>query len=386
LAAVAEDMAKRLWSTREYENLWVASSDCRRREWDEIAEVGLLDIRVPTEYGGLGLGWSELGAVLRAIGLAPIAGPLLDTCLARPLIASSDVGAGEKVEEDLRGLARSVSIVDAWAATPSADETQYGLRWSDGTLSGNAPLVRFPRDATLFLTVAYSDIGPVIGIVMPGAKGISITSRDSSDPFSSYGSVAFDGVSTVRAVAAGDKAVTALNQLRRGCRLLAACEMSGLAHRMVEASVTYAAQRRQFGKLIGEFQAVQHLLAQMHVDSVGLTNLVDMICHDSDIGGEIKALDACKAKGYASEVCRRVMENAFQVHGGIGFTAEYLLDPYIKRALALQGFYGDEYENYYVIGRNVSAAGDAVDEAAGCVEEYFSPEALESRRGPGAQT
>ena len=55
LAAVAEDMAKRLWSTREYENLWVTSSDCRRREWGEIADVGLLDIRVPTEHGRLGL-------------------------------------------------------------------------------------------------------------------------------------------------------------------------------------------------------------------------------------------------------------------------------------------------------------------------------------------
>ena len=181
--------------------------------------------------------------------------------------------------------------------------------------------MRFPRDATLFLTVAYSDIGPVIGIVRPGAKGISIADRNSSDPFSSYGSVAFDGVSTVRVVAAGNKAVTALNQLRRGCRLLAPAGDRGLAHRMVEASVTYAAQRRQFGKLVGEFQAVQTLLAQMHVDSVGLTNLVDMTCHDFDIGGEIKALDASKAKGYASEVCRRVMENAFQVHGGIGFTS-----------------------------------------------------------------
>jgi alkylation response protein AidB-like acyl-CoA dehydrogenase len=368
-------MVKRLWSTREYEELWVTSTDCRRREWDTIAEVGLLDIRVPTELGGLGLGWSELGAVFRTVGLAPMAGPLLETCLARPLIASSDACAGEKIEDLLR-LARSVSIVDAWAAAPSIDETQHGLRWSDGMLYGDAPLVRFPRDATLLLTVAYSDMGPVIGIVKPEAKGISVVDRNSSDPFSSYGSVAFDGVPTAQVVAAGDKAVAVLNQLRRGWRLLAACEMSGLAHRMVEVSVTYATQRRQFGKLIGEFQAVQHLLAQMHVDSVGLINLVDMICHDSDMGGEIEALDACKAKGYASEVCRRIMENAFQVHGGIAFTAEYLLDPYIKRGLALQGLYGDEYENYYVIGRNVSAVRDAPDEPTGGVEEYFSPESF----------
>jgi alkylation response protein AidB-like acyl-CoA dehydrogenase len=351
----------------------VTSGDCRRREWDQIAEMGFLDIRVPTERGGLGLGWTELGAVFRAVGLAPMAGPLLDTCLARPLIAFSDMYADDNAEGDPLELARSVSIVDPWAAAPSGDEAQRGLRWSDGMLYGDATLVRFPRDATMLLTVAYSDTGPVIGTVSPKAEGISIVDRISSDSFSRYGSIAFEGVSTARVLAVGAQAAEILSQLRRGFRLLAACEMSGLARRMVEVSLAYATQRRQFGRLIGEFQVIQHLLAQMHVDVVGLTNLLDMTCHNSDMTGEIEALDACKAKGYASEVCRRVMENAFQLHGGIAFTAEYLLDPYIKRALALQGIYGDEYENYYIIGRNVAAADDPTSETAGNAEEYLNP-------------
>src|ERR1700684_844188 len=116
---------------------------------------------------------------------------------------------------------------------------------------------------------------------------------------------------------------SAVSLLRACLRIYAALEMSGLSDTVLKEAVSYAKQREQFGRVIGSFQAVKHILA----DSAALTVSLSSLCGQTLAGAvrnpESLYLDSLTLNAYASRVARQVVENALQVHGGIGFTEEF---------------------------------------------------------------
>jgi alkylation response protein AidB-like acyl-CoA dehydrogenase len=128
--------------------------------------------------------------------------------------------------------------------------------------------------------------------------------------------------------------------LRRGA-VGAAAEMLGAARRCLDMAVAYAKVREQFGQPIGSFQAIRHKCAEMLLEVENSHSATYYAAWALDAGAEDAALAASVAKAYVNDAARKVCGESIQVHGGIGFTWEYDLHLYVKRAKALEVQYGD---------------------------------------------
>ena len=130
--------------------------------------------------------------------------------------------------------------------------------------------------------------------------------------------------------------------------------MLGAARRCLDMSVEYAKVREQFGQPIGSFQAIRHRCAEMLLEVENAHSATYYAAWALDANAEDAALAASVAKAYVSEAARKACGEAIQVHGGIGFTWEYDLHLYFKRAKALEATWGDaDYHRELVLRRLV---------------------------------
>ncbi len=150
------------------------------------------------------------------------------------------------------------------------------------------------------------------------------------------GVLAFDG--TPARFLGGEDAATLL--LDRAATL-ASAEMLGAADHVLSLTVQYAKDRVQFGKPIGSFQAVKHMLADALVDVEGMRSTAYYAAWCAAAADPERSLSASMAKAWCSDASRRVMAAGLQVHGGIGFTWEHDMHLYVKRAQLDQVSYGD---------------------------------------------
>jgi alkylation response protein AidB-like acyl-CoA dehydrogenase len=132
--------------------------------------------------------------------------------------------------------------------------------------------------------------------------------------------------------------------------------MLGAARRCLDMSVGYAKVREQFGQPIGSFQAIRHKCAEMLLEVENSHGAVYYAAWALDAGAEDQALAASVAKAYVGDAARKVCGESIQVHGGIGFTWEYDLHLYFKRAKALEPMYGDVEHHRELIVRHVAGA------------------------------
>jgi len=130
-------------------------------------------------------------------------------------------------------------------------------------------------------------------------------------------------------------------------RLGAAFDLLGCADALIEMAVAYARDRRQFGRSIGEFQAVQHLLAETHVAREGLRAL----CREALASSELAPI----AKAYGGSATRRIAQTTLQVLGAIGFTMEHSHHRFYRRVMVLDAAFGSSRELYRALGRQASA-------------------------------
>lgn len=167
-----------------------------------------------------------------------------------------------------------------------------------------------------------------------------IQANASADPLSSFASIGLDGVAGTP-LADPSAAPRLIDEIRSWVRTFLACELSGIASYCVRTTIDYAKAREQFGRPIGSYQAIKHIIADMHVHAASVQNLCDSVLADTVSNGTPPAVDAAVLKAHASKVAVAVCQDAIQVHGGIGFTAEVDLHWFYKRALALRPWYGD---------------------------------------------
>ncbi len=135
-------------------------------------------------------------------------------------------------------------------------------------------------------------------------------------------------------------------------KTMAAAELAGLAERALALTVDYLAVREQFGRALATFQALQHRCADMKVDLENVKSLVYYAAWALDEGAEDAALAAAMAKALASETVPRIIADAIQLHGGVGFTWEHDLHLYFKRAKASEVTFGDaSFQRELVAGK-----------------------------------
>jgi alkylation response protein AidB-like acyl-CoA dehydrogenase len=304
--------------------------------WRTAVDAGWLDVLLPEELDGLGLGLGELAGIFAAVGLRLMPGPLLDNAVALPMVA-----ARAKDSEPLRSAIRKRSVfafVDG-----EASEQPHGDRpcFEGGRLSGRGELVRFGGVAGRLLVVA--EVGdPAVVLVDPATGGVELSRHKSFDPVSELVEIEFDGAPAERLISAGPELDQLLAELRAAMRLMTSCEVAGTSRYMLDAAVSYAKERNQFHRPIGSFQVIQHLLADMAADVILLEATCDAAIAAWVSGAPGRLEQSVEAKGLAARIGRIVGEGALQVHGGIAFTREFDLHRWFMHVVSLQGLYGDE--------------------------------------------
>src|ERR1041384_5313711 len=301
--------------------------------WAKLAEQGFTGIVVPEEHGGMGLGKVELILLMEETGYALLPGPFFSTVALAGTVINA-CGSDEQKKRYLgriaAGQARStVALVEA---AGSWDTESLTIRSTGTKLTGTKLFVTDAAVADFIVVVARDGVF----VVDAKAPGLHIEPMKGMDLARKIYSVEFKDT-PAEALSDSGGLAGALN-----VATAALCaEMTGGMQRTLELTVTYAKTRKQFGKPIGIFQAVQHLCADMYLE----TESSRSAAYYASWALEENAPDAAQAvsiaKMYSSDAGRTVGNRGIQVHAGMGFTWENDLHLYYRRAKASETMLGD---------------------------------------------
>ena len=332
--------------------------------WKQFAEMGFTGMLVGEDDGGLGMGNVEAGIVLEQIGRNLTPSPFLSSSVlaATALKHGSDDVRGRWLPGLIEGeKVYSVAIDEGAKHRPEtiackAEKSGNGFR-----LSGKKDFVVYGASSEMIVVAARtsgsdSDADGITLFAVPqDASGMSHDSVRLVDS-SMASHVTFDGVELDGDAVIGevDGGREVLNAMLMAGRVGAAAEGVGVAQGAMDMTVDYLKQRKQFGKLIGEFQALQHRAAHLYSE-VEIARAVTIKAAQLLDGGSEKAdLMASVAKAKVAKAAGLAVKEGVQMHGGIGMTDEYDIGLYMKRDRALQEFLGDQY---YHAGRVAEMSG-----------------------------
>lgn len=301
--------------------------------WRKMAEQGFTGIVVPEELGGMGLGKVELVLLMEEAGRALLPGPLYSTvALAGPVLAACGSAGQQKkyLGPISAGEARAtLAFLEEGASWNLAD---LQLAESGGKLTGRKLFVTDAAVADFIVVVAASGVfvadAKAAGVKIAPMAGMDLTRKIYSVEFSNTPA---EGLSVADGLYWGlDIATAAL-----------VAEMVGGMQRTLDITVQYAKTRKQFGKPIGQFQAVQHMCADMYLETESSRSAAYYAGWALEENAADAQLAVSIAKMYASDAGRTVGNRGIQVHGGMGFTWENDVHLYYRRAKASETMLGD---------------------------------------------
>ncbi|MFT3899082.1 MAG: acyl-CoA dehydrogenase family protein [Gordonia sp. (in: high G+C Gram-positive bacteria)] len=300
--------------------------------WHGLTEIGAAALAVPEELGGVGAGWSALGAVVEEVGgaLAPV--PLYSSAVLATgalLIAAESSGPSDLIE----ALAAGEKTATLAAASESSWE-RPGVTADGGILNGTAHYVSDAEAVTDLVVLAGGGKHVTLHTVAVDAPGVQVLPVATMDPTRPLAQVSFTDAAAV-AVPAPDDLVSRLRDLAWS---LLAVEQVGAMGAALRLTVEYAQQRKQFGRVIGSFQALKHRMADMYAD-VETSRSIAYAAVEA-IGTPEASELAAAAHVYCSEAFNRLVGEAVQLHGGIGITWEHDIQLYFKRAHSAAQFFG----------------------------------------------
>jgi alkylation response protein AidB-like acyl-CoA dehydrogenase len=302
LAAADVPAVARAWAGGDH--------DAGLKLWRRLADLGVTGLLVPEDAGGLGATPVEAVIAWEALGRHAVPGPWVETAVVTRLLADGPVGGTNSAGTDgLLGAVADGSAVATLAAPPwtpyalDADTATHVLHLEDGVLR------------TAQAGDAVRSVDPVRRLhrILPAEELVSV---------------------------APDVAAAALDT----GALLAAAQLLGLGEALLERSVEYVKQRRQFGRVIGEYQALKHALADVRIGLDFARPLVWGAAVAMSPGRDVTR-EVSGAKVAASDAAWRAARTALQVHGAIGYTAEYDLSLWLLKARALAGAWGSPREH-----------------------------------------
>lgn len=318
--------------------------------WHEMAELGWMGIIIPEGYGGADCSLMEMAVLFEEIGRAAFSSPLACTTLGTmaileggtediknkilPEVASGDLILTIAVEE--AGVAYELNNIET-----SAKQTGEGY-----VINGTKLFVPYAKVADYIIVAARTAgaKGDAQGITlfMVNAKtpGINTTFLKTIAGDKQY-QVEFKDVAVANSDVIGEvnKGFELLKSIYEKAIALQCAEMVGIAEQQQKITVEYVAQRVQFGRPLGTFQAVQHRLSDMFTDIQGARWTSYQAIYMLTMG-EPAAIELAIAKAFTSDACQRVAAGAIQLHGGIGLDTEYDLHFYFTKAKALELKYG----------------------------------------------
>jgi alkylation response protein AidB-like acyl-CoA dehydrogenase len=321
--------------------------------WKQFAEMGFTGILIPEAEGGLGLGHVEAGIVLEEIGRNLSPSPFLTTSVGAvealkhadnamrgrwfPAILSGDAVIGLAIDEGTKHRPANIAT--------KAERSGNGFR-----LSGAKQFVVQGASADMLIVAARTagSVGEQDGITLfaveKDAAGLSMAAARLVDS-AMAAHIQFDGVEVNADAVIGevDGGWAVLTKMLGAGRVGAAAEMVGVGSGAMEITFDYLKTRKQFGKVIGEFQALQHRAAHLYGEIEMARSAVLKAQNFLDDNDPRAELYASVAKAKAGLACNLAVREGIQMHGGIGMTDEYDIGLYMKRDRALGEFFGDIY-------------------------------------------
>ena len=332
--------------------------------WRKIAEQGWTGMILPEEYGGYGMGMVEMAATLEEMGRALLPGPFFSTVLmAGPLLESTSNSREKQkyLSAIATGEAKAAVALLEDSASWSPDSVQLKATSSSGTytLDGRKLFVWDAAAADFLICVARLNGELALFLIPAKARGLRITDLPAMDSTRKLYELALDGVAVPREnlLAEGKPARAALDHILDVATVGLVAEMTGGMQRLLEMTVEYAKTRKQFGRPIGQFQAVQHLCADMLVYTESSRSAAYFAAWAIQEAVPEARLAVSVAKAYASDAYREVGNRAIQVHGGMGFTWENDAHLFYRRAKASELAFGDATYHRERIARLVIDAG-----------------------------
>ena len=314
----------------EFDTAEIRAGTSGNRWWKGLAEQGVFAVALPERSGGAGAGVAELAAALEPAAEALLPGPVLPTCAAGLLLA----GCGRS-DEVVRAVAEGEISVAVAAETGSLSAVDAEGGWS---VSGSvAPVLSAPEASHLLLGAQTPDGGDVWFLVRSGQHGVRIDEREGLDLSRSLGAVTCDELHVPFDAVLGGLGT---ERVRDVLVTLAAAEASGVAAWCLRTAVEHARTREQFGQVIGSFQAVKHLCAEMLCRAEQAAAVAWDAARTCDENPGEHPLAAAAAGAVALESAVDTAKDCVQVLGGIGFTWEHDAHLYLRRAVALRQLLG----------------------------------------------
>jgi alkylation response protein AidB-like acyl-CoA dehydrogenase len=316
--------------------------------WNTLVEQGWTGLIFSEEDGGLGLGMVEMAVAFEEMGRALVPGAFLSTvALAGSLIAKgcSAEYRTKRLQSICEGQLKATVALLEESANWNPDAVAVTATAVDGgfRLTGKKLFVNDASVADCIVAVARNGSDLVLAFLDSNAAGVNIKPMPGMDATRSLSAVEFNDVlvNAEDVVTDSAKARAALEHAIDVATLALSAEMIGGMQWLLEASVEYAKTRKQFGKPIGQFQAVQHHCANMLLMTESARSAVYYAAWVMGNDPEQAPLAVSMAKAYASDGYREVGNLAVQVHGGIGFTWDENVHFYYKRAKASEVMFGD---------------------------------------------
>ena len=327
------------------ENLW------DKNIWQEMVNLGWSGILIPEEFGGSDFGVAGISVILQECGKTLTPSPLFSTGVLGAY-AISNFGTQEQKEKYLPKIV-SGEITTALAVDESSHHDpcktlfKAEQKGSDFLLNGKKTFVIDGASADVLIILARTsgNSGDLAGLTLfiiesdvDGIKKIKLDMADSRN----YANIEFNDVecsnkSILGALESGGETVERILDIGR---IAMSAEMLGNAESAFETTIDYLKQRKQFGVLIGTFQALQHRAAEMFCEIELTKSAVMAAIHGADENSnELQRLSSL-AKTIAGETLNLVSNEAIQMHGGIGVTDEYDLGFFIKRSRVAEQIFG----------------------------------------------
>jgi alkylation response protein AidB-like acyl-CoA dehydrogenase len=305
--------------------------------WRGLAELGVTGLLVPDAHGGMGLELLDAALAAEVLGWCCAPGPFLGSTMATVALVES--GNADAQARWLPGVASGESLITFALGERIGEWDAANLQTTanGGRLAGEKPLVPYADVADAMVVAGRDADGPGLWVVERGAPGLSITSLKVFDMTRRVSLVAFDGTPATK-VASGRAAI---DRARDAGLVLIAADAFGGAARCIDMTAKYALTREQFGQPIGAFQGVKHQLADLACDLEPTRALWWYAAHAFDHLQDRSQRHAALTKAHLTDLYDRVTRYAIELHGGIGFTWEFDLHLWWRRALFDRAFLGE---------------------------------------------
>ena len=293
--------------------------------WRAACELGIPAILVPEVHGGLGLSLLDMALAAEELGRAVAPVPFIGTCVLAPL-ALHCAGTPEQQSQWLPEIARGEMVVGVGISESLNGAIDgAGIVLKDGKLNGSCLFVLDGALTTHYLVSTRDGSLYWVDAANPAIEREVLPVLDATRPMVKLVFKGVDGEFLPRSSA------TVLGRLRDAAWIMLAADIFGAGWSMIDKSVAYAHERRQFGRQIGSFQAVKHMCAEMVAELEITRGLVWYAAYAFDHLPDESALCAAHAKSILASAGHFVARTATEIHGGMGITDELGLHYWFKR-------------------------------------------------------